>query len=74
MSASSSHAHRPVQGPLSPTTDARVEQRPVGLDAVRITGGMLHDWQTLNRDVSLRSNLGHLDSDGVVDNVKLAAG
>jgi DUF1680 family protein len=74
MSASSSHAHRPVQGPLSPTTDARVEQRPVGLDAVRITGGMLHDWQTLNRDVSLRSNLGHLESDGVVDNLKLAAG
>jgi uncharacterized protein len=63
-----------VSGPAVPTPAARVVQRPLGLGAVRITGGPWARWQKINREVSLPLAFEHLEDAGNLGNLRLAAG
>jgi DUF1680 family protein len=63
-----------VRGPAVPTSAAWAVQRPLGVDAVRITGGPWARWQRLNREVSLPLAFEHLEQAGNLGNLRLAAG
>ena len=63
-----------VSGPAVPTAAARAVQRPLGVDAVRITGGPWGRWQRRNREVTLPLAFERLEEAGNLDNLRLAAG
>ncbi len=65
---------RLLVAPVVPTAEAHTVHRPVGLDQVVLTGGLLADRQALNADASLPSNIGNLENDGALDNLRVAAG
>jgi uncharacterized protein len=61
-----------VGGPVVPTTSAAQTQRPVGAAGARLTGGLLHEWQRRNAAASMPLALGHLETAGNLDNLRLA--
>ncbi len=61
-----------ARGPAYPTTTAAVAHRPLGGRAVRLTGGLLADWQQRNHVVSLPLALRQLEVAGNLDNLRLA--
>ena len=57
-------------GPLAPGSRARL--RPLG--GVELRGGMLGDWQALNRDVTLGHCIERLEATGAVENLRRLTG
>jgi uncharacterized protein len=60
--------------PCIPTPEALAVSRPLGLDAVRLTHGLLADRQQVNGDVSIPSGRERLAQAGNLDDLALAAG
>jgi DUF1680 family protein len=60
--------------PCLPTPEALAVTRPLGLDAVRLTHGLLADRQSVNGAVSIPSGRDRLAEAGNFDNLALAAG
>ncbi len=59
-------------GPASPTAAAAVTHRPADGPGTRLTGGLLHDWQQRNHEVSLPLALRQMGAAGNLDNLRLA--
>jgi uncharacterized protein len=59
-------------GPAVPTADAVSAQRPLIPAGLRLTGGLLHDWQRRNASASMPLALHHLVAAGNLDNIRLA--
>jgi uncharacterized protein len=62
---------RPGFGPAVPSPDAAVALRPLPRGAVRISSGLLADWQERNRVTSLPLALRQLEAAGNLDNLRL---
>ena len=62
----------PARGPVYPTESATVAHRPLDRAGVRLTDGLLHDWQQRNRAASLPLALRQLQAAGNLDNLRLA--
>jgi uncharacterized protein len=67
-----SGSRTPAAGPASPTAAAAVSHRPADGPGTRLTGGLLHDWQQRNHDVSLPLALRQMAAAGNLDNLSLA--
>ncbi len=63
---------RVIAGPADPTGAARSAQRPLTAPGVRLTAGLLHDWQRRNATASMPLALRQLDVAGNLDNLRLA--
>ncbi|MFT4260523.1 glycoside hydrolase family 127 protein [Microbacterium sp.] len=64
-----------INGPVAPTASACLADRPLPLDAVRLTaGGMLGAWQHRNRTATLRHCIRQLESGGALPNMRRASG
>jgi uncharacterized protein len=61
-----------ARGPASPTASAAVTHRPPDGPGVRLTGGLLHDWQRRSRDASLPLALRQMEAAGNLGNLRLA--
>jgi uncharacterized protein len=61
-----------ARGPASPTASAAVAHRPPEGRGVRLTGGLLHDWQRRNHVASLPLALRQMEAAGNIDNLRLA--
>jgi uncharacterized protein len=61
-----------ASGPASPTASAAVAHRPPGGPGVRLTGGLLHDWQQRSHVASLPLALRQMEAAGNLDNLRLA--
>jgi len=59
-----------VIGPVSPSSTHRLAVHPLGLDRVRLDGGVFGDWQQTNRTVTTPHALGWLERDGAVENLR----
>ena len=59
-------------GPALPTADAVSAQRPLIPAGLRLTGGLLHDWQRRNASASMPLALQQLVAAGNLDNIRLA--
>jgi DUF1680 family protein len=59
-------------GPAAPTAEAAVSHRPLPGTSSLLPGGLLHDWQQRNRDVSMPLAPVRLDSAGNLANVRAA--
>jgi uncharacterized protein len=59
-------------GPAVPTADAVSAQRPLIPAGLRLTGGLLHDWQRRNASASMPLALHQLVAAGNLDNIRLA--
>jgi DUF1680 family protein len=60
------------RAPVEPTPQAAVAHRPLRGPGVRLSGGLLAQWQVRNRDASLPLALRQLKAMGNVDNLRLA--
>lgn len=60
--------------PMVPRISVSGGGRSLSIDEATIDGGLLGDWQRLNRGVSIPSNMRHLETDGVLRNLEIAAG
>jgi hypothetical protein len=63
---------RPGSGPVVPTGPAIAAQHPLASDGVRLTGGILHEWQLRNAAASMPLALHQLVVAGNLDNLQLA--
>lgn len=63
-----------VVGVAQPVSRARMAQHPLDARRVRLTGGILGDWQQRNHQVSLPSAIERLESAGNMDNLRLVTG
>ena len=61
-----------TRGPASPTASAAVTHRPLDGPGVRLTGGLLHDWQRRSHEASLPLALRQMEAAGNLDNLRLA--
>jgi DUF1680 family protein len=61
-----------ARGPASPTASAAVAHRPPDGPGVRLTGGLLHDWQRRSHTASLPLALRQMEAAGNLDNLRLA--
>jgi uncharacterized protein len=59
-------------GPAVPTAAAVSAQRPLIPAGLRLTGGLLHDWQRRNSSASMPLALRQLVAAGNLDNIRLA--
>ncbi len=59
-------------GPAVPAAYAVSAQRPLIPAGLRLTGGLLHDWQRRNASASMPLALHHLVAAGNLDNIRLA--
>jgi len=59
-------------GPAVPAADAVSAQRPLIPAGLRLTGGLLHDWQRRNASASMPLALHQLVAAGNLDNIRLA--
>ena len=59
-------------GPAVPTAGAVSAQRPLIPAGLRLTGGLLHDWQRRNASASMPLALHQLLAAGNLDNIRLA--
>jgi uncharacterized protein len=66
------HKPRTARGPASPTASAAVAHRPPDGPGVRLTGGLLHDWQRRSHVASLPLALRQMEAAGNLDNLRLA--
>jgi uncharacterized protein len=62
-----------ARGPVHPTAAASVAHRPLDGAGVRLTDGLLRDWQQRSRAVSLPLALRQLEVAGNLDNLRLAS-
>ncbi len=60
-------------GPATPTTTAQTAHRPLTGPGAALTEGLLHDWQSRNREASLPLALRQLEVAGNLDNLRAAA-
>jgi uncharacterized protein len=60
-------------GPVRPSAAAAVTHRPLGDGGVRLSGGLLGEWQRRNRAVSLPLALRQMETAGNLGNLRLAA-
>jgi uncharacterized protein len=60
------------RGPASPTASAVVAHRPVDGPGVRLTSGLLHDWQRRSHEASLPLALRQMEAAGNLSNLRLA--
>ena len=58
-------------GPVMPTASAIAAQRPLAARGVRLTGGLLHEWQRRNVSASMPLALHQLAAAGNLDNLRL---
>ncbi len=58
-------------GPAIPSPSASVALRPLHHGSVRLTGGLLHQWQQRNRAASLPLALRQLEAAGNLANLRL---
>ncbi len=63
-----------IRGPAVPSKGSGAVQRPLGVDDVEITGGLLGRWQHINRSASIPLGLRQMEAAGSVPNLRLAAG
>jgi hypothetical protein len=56
------------EGAVDPLATTAV--RPIGGSAVRINGGLLHEWQTRNREVTIPHTIEQLEKAGNVENLR----
>jgi DUF1680 family protein len=63
---------RQGSGPVIPSPSASVAQRPLRHGSVRLTGGLLHQWQGRNRAVSLPLAMRQLETAGNLANLRRA--
>ena len=61
-----------ARGPVCPTASAAVSHRPIDGPGVRLTGGLLHDWQRRSHEASLPLALRQMEAAGNLDNLRLA--
>jgi uncharacterized protein len=61
-----------ARGPANPTAGAAVAHRPLAGRAVRLSGGLLAQWQERNRGISLPLALRQLETAGNLDNLRRA--
>jgi Beta-L-arabinofuranosidase, GH127 len=61
-----------ARGPASPTASAAVAHRPPDGPGIRLTGGLLHDWQRRSHTASLPLALRQMEAAGNLDNLRLA--
>ena len=61
-----------ARGPASPTASAAVTHRPLDGPGVRLTGGLLRDWQQRSHDASLPLALRQMEAAGNLNNLRLA--
>jgi DUF1680 family protein len=61
-----------TSGPVRPSASAAVAHRPLGAGGVRLSGGLLGDWQRRNRAVSLPLALQQMETAGNLGNLRLA--
>jgi DUF1680 family protein len=78
VTESQQHLARAVEagtgrGPVRPTTAAAVAHRPLDRPGVRLTDGLLGEWQRRNRGVSLPLALRQLERAGNLDNLRLVS-
>jgi DUF1680 family protein len=59
-------------GPVRPSAAAAVVHRPLGAGGVRLSGGLLGEWQRRNRAVSLPQALRQMETAGNLGNLRLA--
>ena len=59
-------------GPASPTPSAAVAHRPPDGPGVRLTAGLLHDWQRRSHEASLPLALRQMEAAGNLANLRLA--
>jgi hypothetical protein len=59
-------------GPVIPTASAIAAQHPLPASGVRLTGGLLHDWESRNVTASMPLALHQLVVAGNLDNLQLA--
>ncbi|MBE1607392.1 glycoside hydrolase family 127 protein [Actinopolymorpha pittospori] len=74
MTSSAGPSERVVRGPVVPTAAARAVQQTLGVDDVRLSGGVLGRLQDVNRHASIPLGLEQLETAGNLDNLRLAAG
>jgi uncharacterized protein len=60
-------------GPATPTASAQTAHRPLAGPGAALTEGLLHDWQSRNREASLPLALRQLEVAGNLDNLRAAA-
>jgi DUF1680 family protein len=60
-------------GPATPTAAAQTAHRPLTGPGAALTEGLLHDWQSRNREASLPLALRQLEVAGNLDNLRAAA-
>jgi DUF1680 family protein len=60
-------------GPATPTATAQTAHRPLAGPGAALTEGLLHDWQSRNREASLPLALRQLEVAGNLDNLRAAA-
>jgi hypothetical protein len=60
-----------ARGPASPTASAAVIHRPLEGRGVRLTGGLLRDWQQRSHDASLPLALRQMEAAGNLNNLRL---
>jgi DUF1680 family protein len=58
-------------GPVRPSAAAAVAHRPLGAGGVRLSGGLLGEWQRRNRAVSLPLALRQMEAAGNLGNLRL---
>ncbi|MDP4502668.1 hypothetical protein ACTWPT_54960 [Nonomuraea sp. 3N208] len=63
-----------TNGPAVPTTQSHAIHRPLGVNQVAITGGLLSQWQERNRAVSIPLGMEQIEQAGSLPNLRLAAG
>lgn len=61
-------------GPVVPGPSTHVAISPLDIRSVAITGGPFAQWQRVNRQTSFRLGMKKLQTEGNIDNLRLAAG
>ncbi|SDU66712.1 glycoside hydrolase family 127 protein [Jiangella alkaliphila] len=66
--------HTTPAGPVAPSAAAAVRLWPLGVDRVRVTGGLAGEWQRRTRDVTVPAAVALVESTGTLRNLEIAAG
>jgi DUF1680 family protein len=74
MTATSSRTTDTTRSPATPTREAAVRLRPLGLGEARITGGFWADRQRANGEAAIPLGRRRLDEAGNLENLRIAAG
>ncbi len=66
--------HTTPVGPVAPSAAAAVRLWPLGVDRVRVTGGLAGEWQRRTRDVTVPKAVALVESTSTLRNLEIAAG